>query len=1039
MWKALIFSLFLIASLSPAARADDEYPACWARDLRLIEDSADQYETYLSWLERIETKEGLLDFAADYLPWREGDWIRNDRCEESIAFAWRAHREISLRAAQKALDFGLREKIDADPAVLAQYNPLRETMADGFYPERFNQALEGMRLLAKSDARQYVLSPQDGALPSCNSAELARLAPLASEYRRMLADSKTINSKMELVELARRQIRWRSAWAREDIDRSEIAMTPRDGLARLPACEEAAELLWLMHRSINDLTSGTALIYAGFGEDEHPTFTIFNSNADAVDARFAEIEAIEPDENETIREWTSCTGAQRDALKERLPAYAEFLRRDKPALTMEAVYSYFRDEVAWRRALWSSLPRCADALELALSFSQLASDQGAAFAFEMAGTPHTLNPFRGEVAIGERIIESFGAGLVGGTPFRDFPPRLPSCSAGALETLSVVLAQYHIYRERMTDFGSMGGFFAVIEPLVAWRDSLRAALPACAEAYEASLLLSQTADDYIALFGLTFAGVSHRVNPYYEAFQVGAHRLADLVAKLPLDRGPHALLWEFGGELDLCDIDEIATLSQILDEYLMLLEAGGRIDSLQALEAFGNAKIGWRRELWRQLPACAEALELGLHVYRTAGDQILFDVPAIAERQVADIIGGEAPLKTRLGEIYATLPRKWRDQHSGQIVSHRRRCTVAQRANLVEALAGYRALLEGAVDFDKASEAFPAYVDARINWRQEAAAGLPRCVIVFPLDSVLALELAESLSANIPFLGALLSGSDLLQAIASALTEGENTVQATPDYANRLPPCAEAELRGLQENYRSYSRLIDAAPDLESQPALFSFIAAKLEWRDEVWTRLPLCSEALELGFLIHQVASDMAAGSALALRDLEGETNPYIEHEMLSRDALRGTLEKIDGLIEGGARQGAPATADMPLPRCADGDFDILAGYTYDNDLFPILDGRPLAMLLEYVNRVLSLRAETWAPLPACVEAYILGDLSTRQASDFAAYIALDWLDVPRAENPFMPGIQADAKALVEFTQLLRRFDFAGIDRFVEAHWARG
>ena len=1041
MWKALLVSLILVASIGNGSRADDGYPACWERDLRLIEVSVNFYESYLSRLEEIETKEELLDFASAYLPYRERDWVSAHRCAESIEFTWRSQREISLRAAHKAIDFGLREKLDYDPAVLARYNPLRETVSDGFYPERFNQDLERIRQLARREERQYVLSPQDGALPRCNSAELARLAPIAPEYQRMLEDSKTINSKMDLVDLANRQIRWRAAWAHNHIDQSEdgrITFTPRDGLAQLPACEEAAELLWLMNRSLNDLTSGIALIYAGFGKDDHPTFTLFNSNADAVDDMIAEIEALEPDENEAIREWTTCSEAQRDALKKTLPVYQEFLRRDRPELTKAAVYRFFRDEAAWRQALWSSLPHCADAVELALSFSQYASDQGASLAFEMAGAPHTLNPFRGEVAMGKRIVESFGAGLVGGSLFREFPPRLPNCSMAALDSLSLVVAQYHIYRERMTGFGTMGGFFAVIEPLVAWRDSLPGALPACAEAYESGLLMSQLADDYIALFGLTFAGYSHKVNPYYEAFQVGTHKLADLVAALPIDRGDHAALWEFGGELDSCDLDEIASLSEILDDYLHLLDAGGRISSLEELEAFGNAQVDWRRALWPRLPSCAEAFEIGLHIYRSAGDQILFDVPAIAESQVANIIGGEAPLSTRLGQIYADLPRKWRDQHSGKIESHRRHCTAAQTESVVDALAGYRAFLEGAVDFDKSPEAFGGYVDERIAWRSESAAAMPRCVIVFALDSVLAFDLAASFSESIPVLGAVLSGADLLQAIAMALTEGDTAVKAVPDYANRLPPCALEELRSLQENSQAYADLIDDAPDLDSRSALFDFIEAKLVWRDEVWASLPLCSEALELGFLIHQIASDMASAAALGRRNLQGAENPFIAPEAAGREALRATRQKIERLIEADARPEAAPSSGRALPRCQDAVLDDVAGYTYERDLFPYIEGRSLPMLLEYVDSVLSWRAETWAPLPACVEAYILGVLTTRQTSDFAAYIALDWSGVARGENPFMPGIAADAQDLVDLTEALREFNLEGINRFVEAYLDR-
>ena len=1047
MRKTLILSLIVLLGVVPASLGQDSHPPCWSSELALIEVAAGFYESHLSWLDRVETKEEMLEFASAYLPYRRRAWISSDRCAESIAFTWQSLREISIRAAYKALDFGMRERLDHDPAVLAAYNPLRGALADSFYPERFNREMERIRALAASEERQYVLKPQDGVLPHCNGAELAQLAPLLPPYRRVIDAARNANSIEALLELAGLHIAWRKTWASEEIKPSAdgtISASPRDGLASLPACAEAAELLWLMNLTASDKVRSAALVYAGLPDHNNPYLSAFENNAAAITELTSRIAATAAEPTAESRRWTTCTKAQRAALNDRLPAYrTDVLERVSPE-SLEDTLAYMRSEITWRDELWSSLPKCADAIELALTLSQFAGDMRALLAFWLAEAPVEEVPYVHEAELGEFALKTFGAALTGSSPFREFPARLPDCSAEGFESLSIVLAQYQMYREHMTNFGAMAGLFDVIDPLILWRDALLEALPACREAFAAGLLMSQLADDYMALFGLTFAGYSHRVNPYYEESQSNTQKLAELVETLPIDRGAHAMVWEFGGELDLCNIDEVALLTEIVSEYLDLLDAGGRIRSLEELRAFADSQVAWRREAWPQLPQCAEAFEIGLHIYRSAGDQILFDAPAVAENQLANIIGAESPLSTRLRQIYFALPREWRSRHIGEIESHRRHCSAAERATIRDALAGFRSALEGAVDFEESpvlvSKAivYKAYVDQRIAWRSEFGAGLPRCLVVFELESVLALNLVESVAANIPVLGAVLSGSDLLQAIAAALAEGDDTLQAAPDYANQMPLCAVAELRDMQQNASVYSAIIEQVPDLASRDALFAYIEAKLAWRAEIWASLPFCAEALQLGFLIHLIASDIATAAALAWHDLDGEANPYIALETQGRDALRQAEQKINSLIESGARRDTAPTADRPLPRCDEDELDDLGGYTFDRGLFVNITERSLTQLSDYIKKVLSWRAETWAPLPACVESVILGGLVSRQIADFANFIALDWAGVSYDENPFMPEIGADASQMAELIELLRKFNLEGIDQFVEAYWER-
>ena len=1043
MRKIAFLGLALLLMFIPAALSQDEYPACWESELITSLVSVPFYKSYFSWLEELETAEELIEFAESHLPSRDRDWASNERCAEAIELSWQTQRELSLRAAYKALDFGLRAKLDADPTDLARYNPLRAFLTDSFYPDRFTQMVDEQQALIDSGERRYELKPEEDALPDCTDAQLASLAPLLPDYREIIDDSTAIGSMYELLGLVQMQFEWRANWARQTVEPQAdgtIHYPNRDGFQLLPPCREAAELLWLMNRAVADVTTGTALIYAGLTQENHPYYQVFNRNDDRVRVIFERIEsvAVEP---APLAKWTSCNEHTQEAIRQRLPEYSAILDLPGSIASIEEYIAFAESEVEWRQRLWEGLPNCAEALEVALALSQAVSDLSAVMAFSAAGLELESNPFINKLTTAALIAESLHYGTLGGSPFWDRPQRLRNCSEAELDALAVIVAQYHLYGESMTGFGSMWNFLVVAESLFGWRDDLPMALPSCKESYEISLLISQIPDDYIALFGLTHAGYLRDANPYFEAVQKNGSALLKLLGATAIESGPHEVVWDYGGQLSSCNREQLDLLSRILGDYLALLDMGQSLDSFEALTAFGDEQIEWRSDVWPQLPNCAEAFEIGLHIYRTAGDRIVFDVPAIAEDKLADIIAGDTLLNTRLGEIFAAeLPPKWRRQHTGEIVSHTQHCSPAQTANISAALTGFAALLDEAADLKARPAGLRDYVDKRIQWRQDMVASLPRCLIVFELDDLPAFDLATNIASNIPVLGAVLNGGDLLQAIVSALTtEEDSTVQAIRPYMNRMPPCSEAELRSLNENMPTYVKIIDDEGSSRERLGFFGYIKQKLAWRKKVWARMPICSEALEVGFLIDQIASDISTVDALRLHDLADDEIPYIALQEEGRAALQNTRERIVELIDSGARKQTPASAENPLLRCSDAELDILVDYSHNRYLFLYFKEETISALNEFSNVVVSWRAETWAPLPACLESFIFGSLASRQTGDLVSHYALEWSGVHRSQNPFFPDIREDVFDLVELTEALQKNNRRDLDRFIDEYMSRG
>ena len=156
-----------------------------------------------------------------------------------------------------------------------------------------------LRDLVNDGTRDDNIIHEDVSLPTCSEPQLASLAPLLPEYQDIIADSKEIASIDDLLDLAHRQYAWRENWAHEsqlDIENMQVVYTQRDGVSNLPPCREAVELLWLMYRAVNDVVTGTALVYASFTEDSNPYFKVFNRNADRVDelARLIENSELDP-------------------------------------------------------------------------------------------------------------------------------------------------------------------------------------------------------------------------------------------------------------------------------------------------------------------------------------------------------------------------------------------------------------------------------------------------------------------------------------------------------------------------------------------------------------------------------------------------------------------------------------------------------------------------------------------------------------------------------------------------------------------------
>ena len=1047
MRLSLIASLIVLLLIIPASHSQGDYPPCSTKYLQSVLATAPAYDALRSTASSINSLEDALDYAEEQLNYRDTVWDTAPRCAESIDFFWQTTREADYIAAYWAMHYGIRESSRGNPDFREGLNPFIDPLADAFYPEKYSQTVSDLRALVHDDSREKASTVDDLSLPTCSEPQLASLAPLLPEYQGIIADSKEIASVDDLLDLAHRQYAWRENWAHEsqvDIENMQVVYTQRDGVSDLPPCREAVELLWLMYRAVNDVVTGTALFYAGFTEDNHPYFKIFNRNADRVDELAKLIENSEADPSEPLEDWPTCTKEQRTDLEDSLPAFDDFAEALSTARSAEDLITIGKAEIAWRQSLWSHEPACAKDIEQILMLSQAASNIVATVSFVTIGVPDETNPYREEVDFSSSHLDTFPLVLSALSIVEESPLYMQSCSDADFEVLSRVEAQYQILDERMFGFGGMERLLPLLDYMIEWRDNLLVNLPACNLAFERALQMSQIVDDYAAFIGLVYAEAPEDSIPYLKTFAENRLDLHERIrgGAVDLESGPP--LWTYGGQLPACDKDETTTLSAILSEYQALIDSARRIRELEDLLDFGAAQVEWREGSWRRLPACAEALELGLLLHRSAGDYFSLYTFQVRQDSLSQTISGGHSLGKRLEEIVADIPGIDPNDPAYPSTDGLPRCSGAETDRILGIFADFQAMLELATSYTRWG-GFPEYIDARIELREKVKAEMPDCLIGLDLTLAIAQNVASSLIQLVPGVGSTDMANTVLQEQLTAriaeLGEESGTEHDARPYRNNLPACSENQLTELVKNSAlDPAKLRQTIVGIGKADASFSYIDEEFARYEDVLSELPRCAEALEIAMLFRQVLGDGIASTALERAGAAEIANLYPSRQA-DLEALQSRFDEIADAIARGEQSQVLASQEVILPRCTNEELATLLALIKEYQVIVRLgiDSESVDELLPYIKPHQEWRADFWARLPGCTEAFEAGLPTTRASNNFVAYDSFELIGYPVQRSEFGRQIAIDSFFMFNWLNLLDRADRAAIDAFLKAPFKEG
>ena len=627
---------------------------------------------------------------------------------------------------------------------------------------------------------------------------------------------------------------------------------------------------------------------------------------------------------------------------------------------------------------------------------------------------------------------------------RELPLRLRECAVEEMDDLSLTLAQYHILYERMLGFGGMEGLLPLLDLMIVWHDGMLDELPACATAIELAILMSQGIADYSSMIGLIYAEQTVESNPYTDTFFEKTLEIESLARSADLFSDSRPALWNYGGQLFACSVEEAATLGGIIGEYQALIEAARETQTLEDLLEFSNDQIKWRESSWQSLPDCGEALEVGLFIYRSAGDYFPLYVLETSQDALGKQLSGDLSLRERLAEIVASEIRKPLLRAKLPQDMGRPRCSNEDSEAILATLADYQDLLDIASTITRWG-GLRSYIDTRLDLRERTSTEIPNCHIGLDLFSILTSNLAGAIANAVPGVGSAVSANAILLEQLSELAsdlerESEAAVKPRP-YANNLPVCSDEELDAIVNFGPSYLGLLQTiATELETADGMFAYLDQPLNWHGSAISHFRLCAEFFEIGQLIHVVGSDLLAAAALGFAGMSP-----IEHgfpvEPADLNLLKTRIDEANELLQSGERAQISSPPEGHLPTCSNAQLADLRSELKDNQVIArmAIQSESISDLLAYIQPHRQWRRDVWSRLPVCRESYEVGIRMTEMGDNLLSYMVFDHRGSSVRDTQFSLYMADDSYRMFNWLTLLDKGDRAAIDAFLASPYTAG
>ena len=225
-------------------------------------------------------------------------------------------------------------------------------------------------------------------------------------------------------------------------------------------------------------------------------------------------------------------------------------------------------------------------------------------------------------------------------------------------------------------------------------------------------------------------------------------------------------------------------------------------------------------------------------------------------------------------------------------------CAAPQRNTFYRATNEYLLLLEAFFSMTSYRE-LGEYGAAQVEWSDGLRSRMPACDLAFEssilmqmntLDMAVSVTLFDTEVADEenPYEKRFGHSYNQIFDLLEPFSNEFSAHSSTWFYRSSMNSCTREELITLGETLQGYLALLNDAASAKGATDFVEFGRALIEWRENSWTRLPSCSEALEIGMVIHQSAGDTIEFSSRDLDWLPKATLEFLE-ETLGGDARLG------------------------------------------------------------------------------------------------------------------------------------------------------
>ncbi len=411
-----------------------------------------------------------------------------------------------------------------------------------------------------------------------------------------------------------------------------------------PSCADAFAFQRLVTELTGDFIGRAALDLSGLPAAENPYRQHLASDQARIEQMTSKLlgadRSLAPEP--AARRLTKCAGQQLSALNDSLEQFMALLalKANQTAL----IDAFLR----WREVTLPQLPACADGIALALLLSQAATDAAARHALDRFAQPDE-NPNASAFAANQERLESWQTELDERLAAYDDDAspkaRLPACSlpelAYAYELLMPAYSDLLLQARRIN---SAADFPAYSAAYFDFRDAKLGQLPACAEAFAVGWEARQLLGDLISSAARELIAWAEAEDPFADRLEAASADLASMIdslaSQLEETREPAAPASETARS---CSGPEILFLQvYLLTEIQDFAASGLATESAADIIPLSRRSLALRDLLWRELPRCAEALELGIIMRRIAADFIAMLWLEAAGLPLADIPQAQA-------------------------------------------------------------------------------------------------------------------------------------------------------------------------------------------------------------------------------------------------------------------------------------------------------------------------------------------------------------------------------------------------------------